>query len=97
MVHGAEKRAGRRVVERKSGVLEECIPMQAHRTIAIVSENGSVTIEKLPFPAGKPVEVVVFPAEARPNQGARYPLRGTPIQFVDPTEPVAESDWEAQR
>jgi hypothetical protein len=68
--------------------------MQAHRTIVIVSENGSVTIEKLPFPAGKPVEVVVFPAESQSTQGARYPLRGTPIQFVDPTEPVAESDWE---
>ena len=32
--------------------------MQAHRAKAIVSENGSLTIEKLPFPAGKPVEVV---------------------------------------
>ena len=68
--------------------------MQAHRTKAIVSENGSVTIEKLPFPAGKSVEVVVFPATTKPSQGGRYPLRGTPIQFDDPTEPVAESDWE---
>ena len=71
--------------------------MQAHRTIAIVSENGSVTIEKLPFPAGQPVEVVVFPAETQSHQGLRYPLRGTPIRFVDPTEPVAESDWEVAK
>jgi hypothetical protein len=68
--------------------------MQAHRTRAIVSEDGSVTIEKLPFPAGKPVEVVVFPTADPSRQGDRYPLRGTPIQFDDPTEPVAESDWE---
>ena len=68
--------------------------MQAHRTKAIVSENGSVTIEKLPFPAGKRVEIVVFPAESQSPQGERYPLRGTPIQFDDPTEPVAEADWE---
>ena len=68
--------------------------MQAHRTIAIVSEDGSVTIEKLPFPAGKPVEVVVYPAQDQSLNRARYPLRGTPIQFIDPAEPVAQSDWE---
>jgi hypothetical protein len=69
--------------------------MQAHRTKAIVAENGSLTVEKVPFPAGKPVEVVVFPANDEPPPGKRYPLRGTPIQFEDPTAPVAESDWEA--
>ena len=71
--------------------------MQAHRAKAIVSENGSLTIEKLPFPAGKPVEVLVFPAKSQSPQGERYPLRDTPIQFDDPTAPVAESDWEVLR
>jgi len=71
--------------------------MQAHRTKAIVSENGSLTIERLPFQAGESVEVVVFPARSHPPQGERYPLRGTPIQFDDPTAPVAQSDWEALR
>jgi hypothetical protein len=71
--------------------------MQAHRTKAIVSENGSLTIERLPFPAGKPVEVVVFPARNPSAAGERYPLRGTPIRFDDPTEPVEESDWEVLR
>ena len=70
--------------------------MQAHRTQAIVAENGSLTIEKVPFPAGKPVEVVVFPANEASREGQRYPLRGTPIQFDGPTAPVAESDWEAR-
>ncbi len=68
--------------------------MQSHRTRAVVAENGTLTIEKLPFPAGKPVEVVVFPTEDQPRQGERYPLRGTPIRFDDPTGPVAEADWE---
>jgi len=68
--------------------------MHAHRTKAVVAEDGSLTIEKLPFPAGEPVEVVVFPAGSRSSQGERYPLRGTPIRFDDPTTPVAESDWE---
>ncbi len=69
--------------------------MQTHRTRAVVSEDGSLTIEKLPFPAGKPVEVVVFPAGDQSPQRERYPLRGMPIQFDDPASPVAESDWEA--
>ena len=71
--------------------------MQAHRTTAIVSENGSLTIDKLPFAAGNPVEVVVFPARRQAPRGERYPLRGTPIQFDDPTEPVTEADWEVLR
>jgi len=69
--------------------------MQAHRTKAIVTKNGSLTIEKLPFPAGRPVEVVVFPVNDPSSQRERYPLRGTPIQFDDPTGPVAEADWES--
>ena len=68
--------------------------MQAHRTKAIVTENGTVIIDKLPFPAGKTVEVVVFPANDRRRQGERYPLRSTPIQFNDPIGSVAEADWE---
>jgi hypothetical protein len=70
--------------------------MQAHRTRAIVAEDGSVTIEKLPFPAGKPVEIFVFPTAEQSRKEDRYPLRGTPIQYDDPTGPVAESDWEVQ-
>jgi len=68
--------------------------MQAHRTKAIVTENGSLTIEQLPFPAGEPVEVVVFPANDKSPREKRYPLRDTPIQFDDPIAPAAESDWE---
>ena len=69
--------------------------MQAHRTKAIVDDNGSLTIEKLPFPAGKRVEIVVFPTESQSPQREQYPLRDMPIQFDDPTEAVAGFDWEA--
>jgi hypothetical protein len=27
--------------------------------------------------------------------GRRYPLRGTPVVYPDPTPPVAEADWHA--
>jgi hypothetical protein len=68
--------------------------MHAHRTKAIVAENGCLTVEKLPFPAGKSVEVIVFPVNDESPPEKRYPLRGTPLQFDDPTVPVAEADWE---
>ncbi len=29
------------------------------------------------------------------KKGNRYPLRGLPFTFIDPTEPVAIDDWEA--
>jgi hypothetical protein len=69
--------------------------LQAYKTETTVGEDGSVTVRFLPFAAGKRVEVIVLPAaeEAAPQQ--QYPLRGTPYRYDDPTEPVAETDWEA--
>lgn len=67
--------------------------MQTHRFTAVVSENGSLTLEKLPFPAGKAVEVVVFAGDKK-NSPERYPLRGLPIQFDDPLSPP-DTDWES--
>ena len=29
------------------------------------------------------------------EDAARYPLWGTPVDYRDPTEPVAESDWQS--
>ena len=34
-------------------------------------------------------------AEATDDGEHPYPLRGAPIRYDDPTEPVAENDWEA--
>jgi hypothetical protein len=31
------------------------------------------------------------------ESATRYPLRGTPVYYEDPTEPVAESEWEARK
>jgi len=71
--------------------------MQAHHTKAIVDANGNLRLEKLPFSAGETVEVLVYPTHALSSNGKRYPLRGTTIQYKDPTLPVAETDWEANR
>ncbi len=34
------------------------------------------------------------PKKMTPKQN-RYPLRGLPFTYIDPTEPVAVDDWEA--
>lgn len=68
--------------------------MQAYRVEAEIQQNGTLTLENLPLRAGEAVEVIIL---VRPtsNQASRYPLRGLPIYYIQPTEPVAEQDWEA--
>jgi hypothetical protein len=71
--------------------------MQAHKVRGHVSDDGSLTLENLPFAAGEEVEVTVTAEGRQSHDLARYPLRGTPIRYSDPTSPVAEDDWEALR
>lgn len=68
--------------------------MQAYRKEIVLTENGTLVITNLPFQAGEAVEVIILaktPASSRNNP---YPLRGKPVTYVEPTEPVADSDWE---
>ena len=68
---------------------------QAYRIHSHVSENGTINLENLPFPPGEEVEVIVL-SERRAERGDRaYPLRGAPLVYEDPTDPVADSDWQA--
>ncbi len=71
--------------------------MQAHRIETILTENGVITLRDIPFRQGEVVEVIVLPvARAKAADAAsRFPLRGTPYTYLDPTEPVADDDWEA--
>lgn len=71
--------------------------MHAHRLEAIVAENGTVMLKGLPFKAGATVEILVLPCVRRLPDDQRYPLRGTPLQYENPTAPIAETDWEALR
>ena len=68
--------------------------MQAHRTETILSEDGVITLRDIPFRRGECVEVIVLSNPTTAASGSRYPLRGTPVTLLAPTEPVAESDWE---
>jgi hypothetical protein len=63
----------------------------AHRTEAVLSEDGKLLLDHLPFRAGQRVEVIVLPA-SHPAPSA-HPLRGTVLKYDQPTAPVAEADW----
>lgn len=71
--------------------------MAAYRTEGTIEKHGRLRLEKLPFQAGEEVEVIVLSRELSVGERARYSLRGESIQYEEPTEPVAQSDWEAPR
>ncbi|HKA55959.1 MAG TPA: hypothetical protein VKJ47_20095 [Candidatus Binatia bacterium] len=71
--------------------------MQAYRVETTLQQDGTLTLSDLPFQAGESVEVIILvraPVALREN---RYPLRGTPVGYINPTEPVAQEDWEASQ
>jgi hypothetical protein len=63
----------------------------AHRIEAVLSEDGKLLLDHLPFRAGQRVEVIVLPT-SRPTPPG-HPLRGTVLRYDQPTAPVAEADW----
>ena len=63
----------------------------AHRTETVLTEDGKLTLDHLPFRAGQAVEVIILSAGGPP--AANQPLTGSVLQYDGPTEPVAETDW----
>ena len=52
-------------------------------------------ITKYAFHAGETVEIIIL-AQSQPSQRQeQYPLRGLPLRYDRPTDPVALDDWEA--
>jgi hypothetical protein len=67
----------------------------AHRIEAVLSEDGKLLLDHLPFRAGQAVEVIILPATCPPPPV--HALRGTVLRYDQPTDPVAEADWSAVR
>lgn len=65
----------------------------AHRTEAVLTEDGKLSLDHLPFRAGQSVEVIVLPTTG--PVPAAHPLRGSVLRYDRPTDPVAEADWDA--
>jgi len=68
--------------------------MQAFRVETTVQEAGQLTLSNLPLQVGEEVEVIILVRSLKSTPENPYPLRGLPITYLNPTEPVAQSDWE---
>lgn len=65
--------------------------MPAHRIELILTEDGKLSLDRLPFQTGQTVEVIVLPIPAtRPAAGS---VRGAVVRYDQPTDPVADADW----
>jgi hypothetical protein len=71
--------------------------MQAYRVNTTIQQDGMLMLSDLPLQAGEAVEVIILVQSSAAQRQSLYPLRGTPITYIDPTEPVAQADWEASR
>jgi len=67
----------------------------AHRIETVLTEDGKLLLDQLPFRAGQVVEVIVLPVAT--STPANHPLRGSVLRYDRPTDPVAESDWGSLR
>ncbi len=67
--------------------------MPAYRTEIKISSNGTLLINNLPFQKGDVVEVVIRNRETKLKPANPYSLRGTPVQYLNPFESVAEDAW----
>ena len=63
---------------------------QAYRIRQRIEPDGTLKLENLPFAPGEEVEVIVFAEERRVHGERSYPLRGKPLVYNDPIDPVAE-------
>ncbi|MBD2214007.1 hypothetical protein H6G27_29685 [Nostoc linckia FACHB-104] len=77
--------------------------MNAHKIEVVLTEDGTLTLQGLPFHAGDAVEVIILETKTPQQQGQKLPKLGTnpyplhntqPYRYDDPTEPVALEDWE---
>ncbi len=71
--------------------------MQVYAYELTMEKKGTLTLENLPFNSGEKIEVIIIPRPSRQSTKHRYPFWGKPITYQNPTEPVAEADWEALR
>lgn len=68
--------------------------MNAYRVDKKVSANGVITLQALPFEEGEEVEVIVLPSKSKRPTLPTSPVRGKVRKYVDPTEPVAQDEWD---
>ena len=68
--------------------------MEAYRVKKKMAAKGVLHLDALPFQEGELVEIIILAEDDRIKKPALSPIRGKVIEYIDPTEPVAQNDWE---
>jgi hypothetical protein len=68
--------------------------MQVYAYKFTMEKKGTLSLKDLPINAGEEIEVIIIPRSSRQPDEKRYPFWGKPITYLNPTDPVAETDWE---
>lgn len=71
--------------------------MQAYVYELTMGKSGALTLKNLPFKVGETIEVIIIPRPKSKSDNKRYPFWGKPITYLNPTDPVAEADWEVYK
>jgi hypothetical protein len=69
--------------------------MNAHKVQTILTENGQLTLENIPFVKGELVEVIILKNNQHSSGFDGGTLAGKVIKYDDPCEPATDiEDWE---
>ena len=69
--------------------------MNAHKVETILTENGQLFLENLPFKKGEYVEVIILEHRQPSSDVDACPLAGKVIQYDSAYEPATDiQDWE---
>ena len=68
-----------------------------HRIETRVEQDGTIILHDLPFHEGEKVIVVITTRPTAIDQKKLYPLRGLPVVYKNPFDPVAENEWGAMQ
>jgi hypothetical protein len=69
--------------------------MIAYRIETVVPPDGEIKLNSLPFHPGEAVEVIILARTDLASESPHFPLQDSVLMYEDPTEPVAENDWDA--
>lgn len=68
--------------------------MHAYAYDLTVQEKGVLTLKNFPFTVGEQLEVIIIQRHLSKPSENRHPFWGKKITYLNPTEPVAETDLE---
>ena len=70
--------------------------MQTFHIETVVTKDGKIHLDQVPFPGGEAVHVYVSSASSS-GRDTRETLKGSVLKYLSPFEPAAAESWEAAK